>query len=116
MLVAACHHAGAPAPAPVAAAVTAEPQHVGPGPGTAVVTLAPGAATPVAEGPFLIEAINPGGSLDLAVAPSHDCGDPKLAWFSYSGGGTAVGSGQTLCARSQAGGLRTHGFSGRGGE
>ena len=80
-----------------------------PGPGTAVATLAPGAATPVVTGPMLITAINPGGSLSLAVAERCD-GD--VTWFSYSGGGLAVGAGQVLCARNDGPSQRTHGFSG----
>lgn len=115
VVVAACHPAAAPAAASAGPAQAAPPTAVAPlapGPGTAVVTLAPDVPTPVLDGPFLVTTINPGSSMDLAVASSHDCGDAKLAWFAYSGGGVAVGRGQTLCARSQARGPRTNGFSG----
>jgi len=102
----------APAPPPVTGPsppVTTQAVTLPPGPGTAVATLAPGAATPVVTGPMVIIAINPGGNLSLAVAASCT---GELTWFSYSGGGVAVGAGQVLCARNEAPRERTHGFSG----
>jgi hypothetical protein len=106
-VLAACAHA-----TPVTATATAagpDVPYAPPGPGTAVVTLPAHVATAVVDGPFSISTINPGGSLELAVAPTHDC-TTALTWFSYSGGGVAVNKGQTLCARSSS--TTTNGFSG----
>jgi hypothetical protein len=86
---------------------------VGPGPGTAVVTFSYGSATKVLDGPFIVTAINPGSHLELAVAVTTGCDDPRLAWVGYSGGGFAVAKGQALCARSVSGDATvTQGFSG----
>ena len=113
LALAACHAPAAPATpgAPMPPATT-EVAVLPPGPATAVATLAPAIATAVLDGPFFVTAINPGSKLDMAIAPSHRCDDPKLAWFGYSGGGVAVGKGQTLCVRSNASDPRTNGFSG----
>jgi hypothetical protein len=81
------------------------------GPATFVVTLAPGEATAVLRGPFVVTAINPGSVLELAVTSGADCGAVD-AWFSYSGGGVAAAAGELLCARSVAAAPLTHGFSG----
>lgn len=81
------------------------------GPATAVVELAPGTPSAVLAGPFEVYTINPGGDLAFAIAPTTDCAAAGLRWFSYSGSGVAVGTGQTLCARTSSRG--THGFSGR---
>jgi hypothetical protein len=64
------------------------------------VTLGDGVPTPILDGPALVNAINPGTDLYLALAPSHRCDDAGVVWFGYSGGGVGVGPGQTLCARS----------------
>jgi len=88
--------------------VTTQAATLPPGFGTVVATLAPNTPTPIVTGPMLISAINPGGSLTLAVGASCT---GELVWFDYSGGGVAVGAGQVLCARSE-GRQRTHGFSG----
>jgi hypothetical protein len=86
---------------------------VGPGPGTAVVTFSYGSATKVLDGPFIVTAINPGSHLELAVAVTTGCDDPRLAWVGYSGGGFAVAKGQALCARSVSGDTAvTQAFSG----
>ena len=82
------------------------------GPATAVARLAPNVPTAVIAGPFLVTAINPGGNLELAIAPDARCDAPGLVWFGYSGAGTAIGTGQVLCARSSAGTPRTQAFSG----
>ena len=82
------------------------------GPATAVATLAPSVPTPVLDGPFLVTTVNPGSNMAMAIASSHRCDDPKLAWFGYGGGGVAVGKDQTLCVRSGASEPRTNGFSG----
>jgi len=82
------------------------------GVGTAVVVLRPGQPVAVLEGPFLVTTINPGSSMELAIAPSKDCAATSLLWFSYSGSGVAVGANETLCVRSAADGPRTNGFSG----
>jgi hypothetical protein len=111
LLLAACHGgARAAAPAAPAGPPPTDVQPLPAGPATAVVVLAPGVPTPVLDGPFLVTTINPGSSMDLAVAKSHAC--DGAVWFAYSGGGVAVGKGQTLCARSAADGPRTNGFSG----
>ena len=96
-LLAACTHAAA-APA----------THV-PTPATHVLALAAGAATPIVAGPFTVTAINPGSDLELSLVPGATCRD-DAAWFAYSGGGVAVGPGETLCARTDK--PRTHAFSG----
>lgn len=83
-----------------------------PGPATAVVRLTPDLPTAVLAGPFEVFTVNPGGSLAMALASGPRCDDASLAWFSYSGGGVAVGSGQVLCVRSHAASAVTHGFSG----
>jgi hypothetical protein len=80
------------------------------GPGTIVVTLAPNAPTKIVDGPFAVSSINPGSRLVLAMGSTTCSG--QLVWFEYSGGGVAVGAGQTLCARSSAHEPTTHGFSG----
>ena len=109
VLVGCAHHVAPTAPSepprgtPVARA---------PGVGTAVVVLAPNTPTAVLEGPFLVTTINPGSSMELAIAPSKDCTATSLLWFSYSGNGVAVGANETLCVRSAADGPRTNGFSG----
>jgi hypothetical protein len=111
--LAACHAPAVPAgPASPPPPVTTEVAVLRPGPATAVATLAPNVPTPVLDGPFLVTTVNPGSNMDMAIAPSHRCDDPKLAWFGYSGGGVAVGKGQTLCVRSGASEPRTNGFSG----
>ncbi|HEY3808229.1 MAG TPA: hypothetical protein VGL61_36870 [Kofleriaceae bacterium] len=104
-IVAAC---AAPSTAAVGVNVPA-PSH---GPGTIVVTLAPTTPTKIVEGPFAVSSINPGSRLALAMG-SNGCSG-ELAWFEYSGGGVAVGAGQTLCARSAAREPVTQGFSGHG--
>lgn len=76
---------------------------------THVVALAASAATPIVAGPFAVTAINPGSDLELSLVPGATCRD-DAAWFSYSGGGVAVGPGETLCARTDK--PRTHAFSG----
>jgi hypothetical protein len=75
---------------------------------TEVVEIAPGDAVSVLKGPFEVFTINPGSNLRLAVATSCD----DAAWFAYSGGGVAVGEGETLCAWSLAEEPAVHGFSG----
>jgi len=82
------------------------------GVGTAVVVLVPGAPTAVLDGPFLVTTINPGSSMELAIAPSKDCASSSLLWFTYSGNGVGVGAHETLCVRSAADSPRTNGFSG----
>lgn len=105
VLVAAC-----PAPSestqttPVAAVVTS--------PVAKVLTLEPGARTAIVAGPLYISSINPGGDMELALVQGDTCGGNEI-WFSYSGGGIAVPSGQTLCARSLASAARVQAFSGR---
>jgi hypothetical protein len=113
LALAACHSTAAvapasPAPAAPANQITALPA----GPATAVVQLAPGVPTAVLAGPFEVISVNPGGDLELAVAPTASCADPQLAWFGYSGGGVAAGTGQVLCARSSGKQIRTQAFSG----
>jgi len=112
-VLAACHGAASSASPAVQGPAGPPPtdvQALPAGPATAVVVLQPGVPTPVLDGPFLVTAINPGSSMELAVAHSHAC--DGAVWFAYSGGGVAVGKGQTLCARSGANGPRTNGFSG----
>jgi hypothetical protein len=75
---------------------------------TEVVEIPPGDAVSVLKGPFEVFTINPGSNLRLAVAKSCD----DAAWFTYSGGGVAVGAGETLCAWSLAEEPAVHGFSG----
>lgn len=113
VVLAACKSGGGAAgpAAPVGPSPT-EVAPLTPGAATAVVVLHPHVPTPVLDGPFLVTTINPGSSMDLALAPNHHCDDPKIVWFGYSGGGVAAGTGQTLCARSDAGVPRTNGFSG----
>jgi hypothetical protein len=82
-----------------------------PGPATHVVTLAPGAPTPIVRGPFEITTINPAGDLELAIASGEAC--EGVVWFAYSGGGAAVGEGEILCARSRRSEPVVQGFSGR---
>src|SRR5215203_625797 len=60
-----------------------------PGPATHVVTLEPGAPTPIVRGPFEITTINPAGDLELGIASGEAC--EGVVWFAYSGGGAAVG-------------------------
>lgn len=80
--------------------------------GTAVVVLPPGAPTAILDGPLLVTTINPGSSMELAIASTGDCTASSLLWFSYSGSGVAVGVNETLCARSAADGPATNAFSG----
>lgn len=95
-LVASCARPAAPPPrAPV--------------PATHVVALTAGAAAPIVAGPFAVTAINPGSDLELSLVPGATCRD-DATWFAYSGGGVAVGPGETLCARTDK--PRTHAFSG----
>jgi hypothetical protein len=101
--------AGTPATAPVGPSPTDVPARP-PGPATVVITLQAHVATPVLDGPFLITTINPGSSMEMAIATSHHCDEPALVWFGYSGGGVAVARAQTLCVRTDA--ARTNGFSG----
>jgi streptogramin lyase len=75
---------------------------------TEVVEIPAGDAVSVLQGPFEVFTINPGSNLRLAVAKSCD----DAAWFTYSGGGVAVGAGETLCAWSLAEEPAVHGFSG----
>jgi hypothetical protein len=82
------------------------------GPGTVVVRLSPNQPIAILAGPFEVRTINPGGNLSMAIAPDRRCADPSLPWFSYSGGGVAVGAGQVLCVRSSSASAVTHGFSG----
>ena len=109
----ACKHAGG---APATSTTTAAPatQRELPaakaGPATHVVTLAPGSPTPIMRGPFEITTINPAGDLQLGISTSTSC--DGVVWFSYSGGGAAVGDGEVLCARSSANEPVTQGFSG----
>jgi hypothetical protein len=112
-LLVACKSGGgsAPAAAPVGPSPTEIPVRP-PGPATVVVVLQPRVPTPVLDGPFLVTTINPGSSMEMAIAPSHRCDDPALMWFAYSGGGVAVAAAQTLCVRTEADGPRTNGFSG----
>ena len=107
----ACKHGGGGAAAPSPAPVTQrELPPAKAGPATHVVTLAPGSPTPIMRGPFEITTINPAGDLELGIATSTSC--DGVVWFSYSGGGAAVGDGEVLCARSSAGEPVTQGFSG----
>ncbi len=111
-IVAAC--GGAPRPTASTTAPVGVNARLGSGGlGTIVMTLAPDAPTAIVDGPFAVSAINPGRALVLAVGSNGACSG-ELAWFEYSGGGVAVGAGQTLCARSAAHEPVTHGFSGRG--
>jgi hypothetical protein len=82
-----------------------------PGPATHVVTLEPGAPTPIVRGPFEITTINPAGDLELGIASGEAC--EGVVWFAYSGGGAAVGEGEILCARSGRSERVVQGFSGR---
>src|SRR5258705_1506426 len=66
------------------------------GPATFVVTLAPGEATAVLRGPFVVRTINPGSVLELGVTSGANCGAVE-AWFTYSGGGAAAAAGEILC-------------------
>ena len=111
VLVAACHPQAGNAPLPSAPLTARELPPAKTGPATHVVTLTPGSPTPVLRGPFEITAINPGSSLELAIATAETCAG--AVWFAYSGGGAAVGDGEVLCARSHASEPVTHGFSGR---
>jgi hypothetical protein len=71
--------------------------------------------TAVLAGPFLVDAINPGGELELSIAKDSACTSRAL-WFQYSGGGVAVGAGEVLCARHYVNGEPVvEGFSGTGG-
>jgi hypothetical protein len=107
----ACKHGGGAASTPVATPATQrELPPAKSGPATHVVTLAPGSPTPILRGPFEITTINPAGDLQLGIATSTSC--DGVAWFSYSGGGAAVGDGEVLCARSSASEPVTQGFSG----
>jgi len=108
--LAACHAPATRTEAPRAPTGTPVPR--APGVGTAVVVLPPGTPIAVLEGPFLVTTINPGSSMELAIALDRDCAAASLLWFSYSGSGVAVGAGETLCVRSAAEGPRTNGFSG----
>jgi hypothetical protein len=104
--------ASSPAPAPRSPQPVAK-RELPPGkagPTTHVVALAPNTPTPVMRGPFEIITINPGGNLVLGIAKDETCAD--VVWFSYSGGGAAVGEGEVLCARSSNSDTVTHGFSG----
>lgn len=101
--------AGCPAPespqtTPVAAVVSS--------PVAKVLTLEPGARTAIVAGPLYVSSINPGGDMELALVVGDTCGGNET-WFAYSGGGVAVPSGQTLCARSLASERRVQAFSGR---
>jgi hypothetical protein len=111
LLLVACK-ASAPASAPVAPMPVAQralpPAKAGPA--THVIPLAPHTPTPIMRGPFEIITINPGGALVLGIAKDATCAN--VVWFSYSGGGAAVGEGEVLCARSSDGETVTHGFSG----
>jgi hypothetical protein len=89
---------------PVAAVVTS--------PVARVLTLEPGARTAIFAGPLYVSSVNPGGDMELALVPGDTCGGDEV-WFTYSGGGVAVPTGQTLCARSTATAARTQAFSGR---
>jgi hypothetical protein len=112
-LVGGCAPRGAPVAAAVAAPTTASVAvaFAWNGPSTAVVRLPPNAIVPVVSGPFAISSINPGRSLSLSIGANACAG--VVAWFEYSGGGVAIGPGQTLCARNDAGQPMTHGFTGR---
>jgi hypothetical protein len=110
VLVAACRPAPVIAPAPAPAPAPVAPSAPVPKPATYVVTLEPGVATPVTTGPFIVRAINPGSDLQLGIGKSETCDD--AAWFVYSGGGAAVGAGETLCALSRTSEPIPHGFSG----
>jgi len=86
--------------------------HAAPGPVYAshVITMEAGAPKAIVSGPFAVTSINPGSDLELAlVMRGSDCATATV-WFSYSGGGVAVGAGETLCARTET--PRTHAFSG----
>jgi len=110
-LLACCKSGGTvPPPAgPVGPSPTEIPSRP-PGPATVVVALRAHVATPVLDGPFLVTTINPGSSMEMAIATDHHCDASGLVWFGYSGGGVAVAAGQTLCVRTSA--ARTNGFSG----
>ena len=96
-----------PAPSPTQPVQTAAT----PRPLSRVVTLDPGARTAVIAGPIAVTSINPGSDLELAIVQGDTCAG-KEVWFSYSGGGVAVPSGQVLCAKSIASMPRAHAFSG----
>jgi hypothetical protein len=105
ILLAAC-------PAPTESPQTTPVAAVVSSPVAKVLTLAPGARTAIVAGPLYISSINPGGDMELALVQGDTCGGDEV-WFSYSGGGVAVPSGQTLCARSLAAAARVQAFSGR---
>ncbi len=107
VLLAACP---APAAAPVAPGA-APAASVAPTYATKVVALEPDAPTAIVAGPFAVTAINPGSDLALALVPGTAC-TADATWFGYSGGGVAVGRGETLCARSSAGATKVNAFSG----
>lgn len=104
IVLAACSH-----PAPVAAPAAPPPI---PTYATPVVALAPTTPTPIAEGPFEIRSINPGGDLALSLVPGATC-SADATWFVYSGGGVIVPAGHVLCARSGADAAVAHAFSGQ---
>jgi hypothetical protein len=108
-LLGACRPTGG-APAPRAPVTQRALPPARTGPATHVVTLAPGSPTPIVRGPFEVTTINPGGGLELGISTSETC--DNAAWFAYSGGGSAVGEGEILCARSSRDAPVTHGFSG----
>jgi len=94
-------------PTPVSTAAVPAPRSQ---PATYVSVVEPGLAQPVMKGPFEILTINPGSDLSLGISASGAC--DEVEWFLYSGGGAAVGDGQTLCVLSRADAPVTHGFSG----
>jgi hypothetical protein len=102
--LAACPAPEAQQTTPVAAVVTS--------PVARVLTLEPGARTAIFAGPLYVSSVNPGGDLELALVSGDTCGGNEV-WFTYVGGGVAVPTGQTLCARSNASVARTQAFSGR---
>jgi hypothetical protein len=105
-VLAAC--GGAPRTSPAPSTSTAAPAITY---GTAVAVLAAGTPVSVLAGPFAVTAINPGSNLLLGLSTTGAC-DASVVWFSYSGGGVAVGDGETLCARSTVQAPVPHGFSG----
>ena len=78
--------------------------------GSYVVKTAEATVSGGERGPFEITMINPGGEIELGISTSEAC--DGVAWFSYSGGGAAVGEGEILCARSSRDAPVTQGFSG----
>ncbi len=109
LLAGACRAGGSAAP-PSGPVTPRELPPARPGPATHVVTLEPFSPTPIVRGPFEITTINPAGALDLGISRSASC--EGVVWFSYSGGGAAVGDGEILCARSNRSSPITQGFSG----